>query len=428
MPYPFSLPTTSSLLLSSHLSSPTHPSLPLTATTYRTVLRDVLKRHKRLAPQSQLSHLGRVLSALNDYLPYLFALDAGLSNGGEDEGDDEHDGVDDYYLIDVVLECEVEVQWRATLTATLPGREPGRVKVRSLEYEICFVLATLAYTHTLLARNQLYLWKDPTATTTPLQQQRTTAIQTATKHLLQSASIHSYIAVQRSTQWAVPSPVLDISTSVQTALSSLALAEASLLAVLKDDPYAAAVAKDRDKNDNDWMVKAPEIPKVRAHLFARLCLSAAEHAGRASAMLRTAGGNNATTKAAAVDETLVGYVDDVRRTARGKACRFLGIDADLSGQIGVAIAWLLAAKTELGVHVEKGNGGGAGGIVGRRWKERREERKSEKGFDGGKVEESRIVNMLETKWTKINDTVCYYHHIYIYTINSLPNPTHDPSG
>jgi hypothetical protein len=43
------------------------------------------------------------------------------------------------------------------------------------------------------------------------------------------------------------------------------------------------------------------------------------------------------------------------------------------------------------------------------WSERREDRKVEKGLDwgadGGRLEETRVIEMLEAKWTKQNDTV-----------------------
>ncbi|KAI9783888.1 MAG: hypothetical protein M1816_001140 [Peltula sp. TS41687] len=393
MPFPFNLPTTSHLVFSNHLRSSTHPSLPAIASTQRTLLRDVLKKHKRLPPPSQATNLTTVLSALTDYLPYLSALDTSLS-GNHVKVSDVTDGEEE--TIDLVLEREVEVEWRATLSsnpATIPSR---RATLRSLEYELFFVLATLAYTFTLLARNQLHqLYNNPSQT------ERTTTIQQATKHLLQSASIHNHLSERSSTQWVLPSPVVDISTPVQMGLSSLALAESTLLAVLKDDPYASALSKDRDKNDNEWMIKAPEIPKVRAHLFARLCLAAAEHAGRATAMFNTANNNNKIT------EDLQTYTTHLHRAARGKACRFLGIDADLAGQLGTAIAWLNAAKSELGVVSSDTNK--VNDKI-ERWRTKRkletgDRNEAGSGRDAGWSEEVRIVEMLEAKWNKVNDTI-----------------------
>ena len=168
MPFPFKLPTTSSFSFSSSFESNSHPSLPLSASIYRGVLRDTFKKHKRLPPQSQAANLSSVLLSIESYLPYLFALDGGLSNqsiGGEE--------------VDVVLKSTPILEWRATLSASpVPGREPARQKLNSLEYELYFVLSTLAYAQTLSARAALQpLYSS--ATSSPSQEQRTTAITTA---------------------------------------------------------------------------------------------------------------------------------------------------------------------------------------------------------------------------------------------------------
>ena len=173
--------------------------------------------------------------------------------------------------------------------------------------------------------------------------------------------------------------------------------------MLKDDPYPAAVAQDRNKNDREWMIKAPEMPKVRAHLFARLCLAAAEHAANALSLL-SAGG-----KVGKVDGELLRYVEDLKRTGRGKACRFLGIDADLGGQTGTGIAWLKAGKYELGLGKNEEGKGSSLSKFKKDWIEKREEKRVEKGAswgsDAGKAEEGRVLEMLEKQWVKMNDTV-----------------------
>ncbi|KAL2352308.1 pH-response regulator protein palC [Cryomyces antarcticus] len=388
MPFQFALPTTSALSFPDFLSSYTHPLLPFTATTCRGVLRDALKKHKRLPPQSQASNLPNVLAALHDYTPYLLALDARLE--GKTVAGQE---------IEVVLKKEIEVEWRAALTASIPGREPPRVKLQCLETEISFVLSTIAYTYSLMARSQLHTIYNATI---PTSEQRGVAIAAAMRHLLEAHAVHAHLA-SRAGRSSSPPAVVDISPPVFSALASLTLAEATLITVLKDDPYPAAVAEGRNKDSKDWMFKAPEIPKVRAHLYARLCLAAAEHGNKAQAMLGSS---------SKVDEALVKYVDDLRRTARGKACRFLAIDAELSGRTGEGIAWLRGAKKEMGIL-----GAGAGedkeirgfSKLKQSWAEKREDKRIEKGgdwgSDAGKFEESRIVDMLERKWVKTNDTV-----------------------
>ena len=399
MPFPFTLPTTSSFSFSTYFSSDSHPSLPLSASTYRGVLRDTLKKHKRLSPSQQPSNLAAILLSLNNYIPYLLAVDSGL--GSQPVGGEE---------LHIVLKSTPTSEWRPTLSAnSIPGREAPRLKIQSLEYEIYFVLSTLAYTYVLLSRVSLYpLYSSASASPTP--DQRTSAITTATKHLLSAASIHNDLYI-RSDQVTSTPPCLDIAKSTFRALTTLAIAEANLLAVLKDDPYPAAVAQDRNKNDREWMIKAPEIPKVRAHLFARLCLEAAENAANALSLLNASSGKGRGK----VDPELLRYVEDLRKTGRGKACRFFGIDAELGGKTGEGIAWLQAGLHELGLSVkEDGRKVLSLGRFKKEWTEKREDKRLEKGTawgsDAGRLEEGRVLETLEKKWTKMNDTVSFCCH------------------
>lgn len=403
MPFPFILPTTSHLTFQSHLTSSTHPSLPSTTTSHRSVLRSALKTHKRLPPSAQSTNLPTILSALQSYIPYLLALDAALSSRPVSNED-----------IDVTLTQELSVEWRPTLSSStiLPGQTPTRIKGHGLDYEIHSVLHTLATTHTLLARQALLgLY----AATTPSAATRLSLIQTANKHLTTANSLHLYL-IQRThsstdSPPTFPPSAIDIAPSVQSALASLSHAETVLLFVLKDDPYPALLVQSRNKNDREWMIHAPTIPKVRVGLLARLCLSAAQRAATAAAGLKAAGKG--------VDGELVRYSEDLRRVGRAKACRFLGIECDMEGRTGEGIAWLRGGLVECGVEIEgtaggqKGAAAGLGSSLGRlkgAWSEKREDRRLEKGradwgLDAGKGEEGRVLEWLERKWTKMNDTV-----------------------
>ena len=399
MPYQFSIPTTSSISFQSCISSDSHPSLPFTTTTYRGILRNALKKHKRLPPQAQAADLNSVRSSLIGYLPYLFALDAALSDGTVEEEE-----------IDAALRKEVEAEWRSSISLTLPGREPPRTKGKGLDYEICLVLSTLGYTSTLLARSQLHMLYGATS---PTADQRTAIIAAATKHLLDTASLHSYLLTkceENATSGGVP----ETSSSAQGALTRLALAEATLLAILKDDPWPGVVAQDRNKNDKEWMIKPPEISKVRTHLFARLCLAAADHAGTAESMLKS----EATGRTGRIDAALIKYTIDLRKTSRAKACRFFGIDADMGGETGTGIAWLNAGEEELGFTKPQAEGSKLQGLAKfkKDWTEKKEDKKIVKGrnwgSDAGRFEEARIIEMLKKKWNKMNDTVCLRPCIY----------------
>lgn len=392
MPFPFVLPTTSSFSFSSSFDCETHPSLPLNASTHRGVVRDTLKKHKRLPTTSQPANIPSVVSSLNSYLPYLFAVNASLGNRALQDGD-----------VVAKLTTTPAIEWRPTLSDNaVPGKETARVKIQSLEYDLFFCLSTLGYSHTLLARAALH----PLYVTSgaPVgSQERTTAITTATKHLLDAASVHDFLA-RRAEGLVTSPPCADITATTTRAMSSLALAEATLLAVLKDDPYPAIVAQDRNKNNREWMYKAPDIPKVRAHLFARLCLAAADHAAQASVLCQSS--VKGTSK---LNEGLIRYVEDLRSTSRAKACRFFGIDAELSGQTGNALGWLHCGFQELGIEPKESKKGLSLSRIKKDWSDKREDKKVEKGSgwggDAGKFEETRVLEMLEEKWTKVNDTV-----------------------
>jgi hypothetical protein len=305
----------------------------------------------------------------------------------------------------VTLIQELTVEWRPTLSSSpgVPGRDISRIKGRGLDYELHSVLHTYATTCTLLARQTLlglYASTPPDAT------QRLSIIQSATKHLVTVNSIHLYL-LQRTHASndppSFPAGAIDIAEPVQSALAALSHAEATLLFVLKDDPYPALLIQSRNKNDREWMIKAPEIPRVRVGLLARLCLGAAEGVGRAVAGLKAEG--------AKVSPELVRYCEDLRRVGRAKACRFLGLEREMEGRAGEGIAWLRGGMAELGVDPPKDSSSSVGfGKLKSEWKERREDRRLEKGksdwgLDAGKAEEGRVLQWLERKWTKMNDTV-----------------------
>ncbi|PYH78844.1 hypothetical protein BO82DRAFT_385607 [Aspergillus uvarum CBS 121591] len=473
MVYAFTLPTTSHLSFQNFLSSSTHPSLPQAATTARHALRQALKAHKRLprGPQ-QDAHLSTLLTTLTTYLPYLEAISSGLSSKPSDATSEE---------IEITLHSEIVTFWRPTLTTALTtapsttlslkhlptspsafsasGGSGGskllsgnghRIRGEGIDFEIAYVLTTLGYVLSLLAHTGLM--RTLYAAMTPTPDQRTAAVQTATRYLLQASAIHNLLAsspafataaraiaatfpqatpttTTTTTTTTIPS-LPDLDPGTQTALSSLALAEATLLAVLKDDSYVFACIQARNPRDKDWMVRAPEIPKVRAHLFARLCIRAAEYAEQAAAGLGSVVGK--TGKTGAIEAELLGYTRVLGRVARARACRFFGVDAELAGKIGEAIAWLQAAKGALGVRsrgggkteVEKeaaSKGSSKFSKFKQGFKEKLEEKKMEKdagspgssgdkkelgpGDNAGRDEEGRVIEMLETKWVRMNNTI-----------------------
>lgn len=397
MPFPFVLSTTSHVSFQASFTSSTHPSLPSAVTSRRAVLRAALKAHKRLSPSNQANNLIPLSSLIQDYLSYLVSLDLALSGKallGED--------------VDIALAKEPEIEWRPTLgSAAIPGRENERVRGKGLDFEIFFVHHTLALVQTLLARQSLLgLY----ATASPTSEQRTALIQNATKCLKTAHSLHSYLLLRANLSSdgppAFPATAVDIAPTTQSALQHLAHAEFNLLCVLKDDPYPALLVQSRNKDDKEWMIRAPQIPKVRSQVLTRLCIGAALHASSAAAAFSTAG--------ARMSKDLLEYCDGLQKSSRAKACRFQALDEDTNGQIGKAIAWIRAAAGELGLEASKDGGGSKHssgfGKMKATFLERREDKRIAQGsanwgLDGGKFEEARIVDYLDRKFTKENDTI-----------------------
>ncbi|RMD42480.1 hypothetical protein DV735_g2645, partial [Chaetothyriales sp. CBS 134920] len=401
MPFAFLLSTTSQLSFESSLTSSTHPSLPSAATSRRSLVRSSLKEHKRLSAADQASHLPDLALVLDEYLKYLISIDVSLS-GRPISGEE----------VDLALVNEVEVEWRPTLsTSTLPGRDSDRVKARGLDFELYFAHHTLALVHSLLASQSLV---SIYASVTPTPEERTQLIQNATKRLRAAHSLHAYLGHRSNSSPdgppLFPPAAVDISPGVQSALQNLAHAELNLLAVLKDDPYPAVVIQSRNKDDREWMFKSPSIPRVAAQVRRRLCVGAADKAEAALASLRSS--------TAKISKDLIEYCQTVRRTAKAKACRFAALDADLSGETGKAIAWLRAAMHELGIdppdhHYRSTPTAGLKKLK-TSWTEKREDRRLAKAADSGGgssggsgwlADESRILDFLDRKLTKENDTI-----------------------
>ena len=398
MPFPFTLPTTSALSLSDALSSPTHPSLPAAASSKRALLRHHLKAHKRLASHAQqTANLSTILAALTDYIPYLSALNAGLAGRPIAR----RGGVE---FVDVVLLREPAPRWAATLSAGLnPAaavaaavqRRHPRPALRGLDAELAFVLHTAGMAHSLRAREALRPLLDsaaPSALASPEERARAWRPPCAS---CSSRTACTSAAPRRPAPPARARRGRD-ARAAQAGLAALALAEATLAAVLKDDGWRAAAAEERSARAADWMVPAAGVDAKRAALLVRLCVAAAGHAAGAAAEL-----------AAGLDDGAVkGYAENLRRCARAKAARFMGVAAEAGGRTGEGIAWIKGAKRELGFGSEEQ---GDLGML-RRVREKREDKKISRndanwGADAGRMEEVKVLDALEQKWRRQNDTV-----------------------
>jgi len=419
MPFPFILSTTSHLSFQQHFTSSTHPSLPLAATVQRNLLRLTLKAHKRLPSNDQAGNLTEVLSALTTYLTHLGTIDLAISGRSINDED-----------VDVALVKDVEAEWRPVLSSSgIPGRNADRVRGQGLDYELYFVHQTYAAVQNLLARQAL---RELHASSVPSTEQRTAALQSATRYIKTAHTIHAFLLSRASSSDGppeLPHAAVDILIPVQSALHRLAQAEFNVLNAFKDDPYPAIVMRARNELDKEWMIKAPDIPRTRAQVLTRLCIGAAEHAAGASATLKAEGRR--------ISHDLIEYVDDLRRTARARACRFQAIDADSRGETGKGIAWIYAALNELGMDITTKDGSSKQSSLSKfkvALQERKEDKRINKGSarwgsDAGKAEEVRILEYLERKMVKSNDTL-HFQKVpeWKALLTTLPSGMNMPPG
>lgn len=410
MPFPFTLPTTSTVSYPTYFDSPTYPSLPLLAASHRGSLRNVLKNHKRLPPASQNANLPHVIKELESYVSHLLALFTALE---ENEA----------FLKPSAP--QFETSWRAVLTARKFSTEPPRIARPGLSYEIFWTLSTLAYAYTLQARSQLLQLLSPSATgsSKPPSTDPQLLFNQAAGNFLTSASIFTHLLSRPQPSNAGSWPI-ELTTPALSAFSSLALADATLTAVIKQDPYPTYISltsrnRDSKKSAKEWLYNPPDPPtSPRALLLARLCIAASDHASRALGLLSTSntgrrtlllqlsGGAKSDDVPGEITDDLLRYLESLQKVSRAKSCRFLGIDAETSGRCGEAISWLLLAKSILDAPTT------AVDKLRRGLSERKEARHlaaadGSWGLDAGRAEEVKVLEALDEKWRKLNDSVMF---------------------
>ncbi|RPB06897.1 hypothetical protein P167DRAFT_568922 [Morchella conica CCBAS932] len=228
MPFPFTLPTTSPISYPTFFTSPSPPSLPLLASSHRGTLRNALKAHKRLPPASQAANIPHIITLLTKYTTHLLTLTTALEDNTA-------------FLLPAAP--QFTTSWRATLTPpTRRGRLAGespRIARNGLSYEIFFTLSTLAYAHTLQALNQLHqVLASPSAAAaaTPAPADPQQLFNLAAANLLTAASVYEHLLTRPRPPSAETWPV-ELTPPALAALSAVNMADATLVAVVKQDPY-----------------------------------------------------------------------------------------------------------------------------------------------------------------------------------------------
>ncbi|KAG0222005.1 hypothetical protein B0O80DRAFT_160150 [Mortierella sp. GBAus27b] len=122
--YPYALPTTANVSLQEFVESDAQYQRPLSeATASRGRLRAALKEHKHSDRHDSMN----VQKALEDYIPLLLGLVAGIENA------------------ELRLSHEVETTWRCIFSNVHLSSKQPRVKHKSIHYEAIFTLLTLGY-------------------------------------------------------------------------------------------------------------------------------------------------------------------------------------------------------------------------------------------------------------------------------------------
>ena len=330
MASPFKLPSTHALSFSKHYTSPVYPSLPLLCTQHHARFHQALKTYHRANRAQQHLHLPPLLDAITNYLPHLSFLHACLHAGD---------------ILPVSSTTHLTPRWSTPLSLSpLPASHPG------LEFELTYTLLTLALTNIHLAAASLPANLKP-----------------ASNHLLTAAAILQHAA-------SLPQPPtatwpVDITPPVLTAIAKLALADATLLFVATQDPYPNFLLVDTPSDDRAWAYNPRATPTgVKAGLLARVCVAAETHAEAARALLKSA---------PHVSRGLKQYAKTLGRVGRAKACRFLGINAEVAGGCGEGIGWVLLGMQ--GLRAGAGEG----------------------------TEEMRVCKGLEERWKAENDRVFF---------------------
>ncbi|CAO3571370.1 unnamed protein product [Mortierella alpina] len=122
--YSYALPTTANVSFQEFLAPHAQYHQPLSdATAFRGRLRTALKEHKHADRHDLLN----VQLALEDYIPLLFGLVAGIDSA------------------ELRLTSDVETTWRCTISNLALTTKQPRVKQKSIHYEAIFTLLTLGY-------------------------------------------------------------------------------------------------------------------------------------------------------------------------------------------------------------------------------------------------------------------------------------------
>jgi hypothetical protein len=301
--FPFALPTTGNLVLSSHVRSIDYQSIVTSADGARAAVRDVLKRAKRASSPDTLA----VIKAIEEYIPYLFTIIRGV------DGSSEFDFV-----------TEVTSTWRMPLRtsrAQINVIEAPKVEVMGLEFERGMVLLTYALA--------LVVQSDKVIQTSSSEDEEQTPWKQATSYLLKAESVLSYLsssppAIEQQQGNNTP---IDLQSTTISGLSNIVKGSLHLLILYKsfNDPVST----------------------TSAGLLSRIAIYATEKFSSASQLLQKPQ-SKMKAKVPGFSDALTTWLVNAQAYTTASAYRYMALESSEKSQVGRALGLLSLANDTIG--------------------------------------------------------------------------------
>lgn len=300
--FPFALPTTGNLVLSSHVRSIDYQAIVTNADSARAAVRDVLKRAKRASSPDTLG----VIKAIEEYIPYLFTIIRGVDGGSE---------------FDFIT--EITSTWRMPLRtsrAQINVIEAPKVEVMGFEFERGMVLLTYALALIVQSDKVIQVSSDDEEQT-PWKQ--------ATSYLLKAESVLSYLsssppAIEQQQGNNTP---IDLQSTTISGLSNIVKGSLHLLILYKSF------------NDPSSMTSAG--------LLSRIAIYATERFSSASQLLQKPQ-SKMKAKVPGFSDALTTWLANAQAYTTASAYRYMALESSEKSQVGRALGLLSLANDTIG--------------------------------------------------------------------------------
>lgn len=301
--FPFALPTTGNLVLSSHIRSIDYQNIVTNADSVRAVVRDVLKRAKRASSPDTLA----VIKAIEEYIPYLFTIIQGVDGGSEFD-----------FITEIISTWRMPLR---TSRAQINVIEAPKVEVMGLDFERGMVLLTYALA--------LIVQSDKVIQTSSEDDQEQTPWKQATSYLLKAESVLSYLASAPPAieQQQGNNTPIDLQSTTISGLSNIVKGSLHLLILYKsfNDPAST----------------------TSAGLLSRIAIYATERFSSASQLLQKPQ-SKMKAKVPGFSDALTVWLVNAQAYTTASAYRYMALESYEKSQVGRALGLLLLANDTVG--------------------------------------------------------------------------------